>query len=198
VLLAARMRHDDGMSLWSPDAWLEAWHFAAQAHEGQLVPGSKLPYVVHVAAVAMEVGNAIARRSVLGQPVTRPDLAIQVALLHDVVEDTKVALEEVRASFGDSVADGVAAVSKDPSVGDKQAQMQDSLARIRTQPVEVWMVKLADRITNLQPPPHYWTSEKIRSYRAEAREIHAQLGAGCVVLGPRLLDKIAAYAVHES
>jgi (p)ppGpp synthase/HD superfamily hydrolase len=186
------------MSLWSPDAWLEAWHFAARAHDGQLVPGSKLPYVVHVAAVAMEVGNAIARRSLIEQPVARPDLAIQIALLHDVVEDTKVGIDEVRAQFGDAVADGVAAVSKDPSVGDKPAQMRDSLARIRTQPPEVWMVKLADRITNLQPPPHYWTRDKIRGYRVEASEIHAQLGAGCVVLGPRLLDKIAAYAVHES
>jgi (p)ppGpp synthase/HD superfamily hydrolase len=76
--------------------------------------------------------------------------------------------------------------------------MRDSLARIRAQPAEVWMVKLADRITNLQAPPHYWTREKIRAYRAEAREIHAQLGAACDVLGPRLLEKIEAYAVHES
>lgn len=60
------------------------------------------------------------------------------------------------------------------------------------------MVKLADRITNLQAPPHYWKPEKIRAYRAEAVEIHAQLGAACDVLGPRLLDKIAAYAVFES
>ena len=186
------------MSLWSPDAWQDAWHFAAEAHHGQLLPGSQLPYVVHVATVAMEVGNAIARRMQLGQPVARPDLAIQVALLHDVVEDTKVELEQLRARFGDAVADGVSAVSKDPSVGDKQAQMRDSLVRIRAQPGEVWMVKLADRITNLQAPPHYWKREKIRAYRAEAREIHAQLGAACDVLGPRLLDKIAAYAAYES
>jgi (p)ppGpp synthase/HD superfamily hydrolase len=186
------------MSLWSPDAWHDAWHFAAEAHHGQLFPGSQLPYVVHVAAVAMEVGNAIARRLQIGKPVARPDLAIQVALLHDVVEDTAVSLEQVRERFGDAVAEGVAAVSKDPSVGDKQAQMRDSLARIRAQPTEVWMVKLGDRITNLQAPPHYWTLEKKRAYRAEAGEIHAQLGEACDVLGPRLLDKIAAYAAYES
>lgn len=186
------------MSLWSPDAWQEAWHFAAEAHHGQLFPGSQLPYAVHVATVAAEVGYAIARRLQIGQPVAQPDLAIQVALLHDVVEDTAVKLEQLRARFGDAVAEGVSAVSKDPAVGDKQAQMRDSLARIRTQPPEVWMVKLADRITNLQAPPHYWTPEKIRAYRAEAVEIHAQLGAACDVLGPRLLDKIAAYAVFES
>ena len=186
------------MSLWSPDAWLEAWDFAAEAHHGQVYPGKQLPYVVHVAAVAMEVGNALARRMQLGRPVAQPDLAIRVALLHDVVEDTEVSLEQLRERFGDAVADGVAAVSKDPSLPDKQAQMRDSLARIRAQPHEVWMVKLADRITNLQAPPHYWSREKIRAYRAEAREIHAQLGAACEVLESRLLDKIAAYAVHES
>jgi (p)ppGpp synthase/HD superfamily hydrolase len=185
------------MSLWSPDAWHEAWRFAAEAHHGQLFPGSQLPYIVHVAAVAMEVGNAIGRRSELGAPVRDPDLAIQVALLHDVVEDTSITLDELRARFGDAVADGVSAVSKDPSVGDKQAQMRDSLARIQTQPAEVWMVKLADRITNLEAPPHYWTRAKISAYRVEAGEIHARLGSACVVLGPRLRDKIAAYAVYE-
>lgn len=186
------------MSLWTPDAWHEAWRFAAEAHHGQLFPGLQLPYIVHVAAVAMEVGNAIARRMEIGQPVGDPDLAIQVALLHDVIEDTSITLEQLRGRFGDAVAEGVAAVSKDPAAGDKQAQMRDSLARIQAEPAEVWMVKLADRITNLQAPPHYWTREKIRAYRAEAGEIHARLESACVVLGPRLLDKIAAYAVYEA
>jgi len=186
------------MPLWTPDAWHETWRFAAEAHHGQLVPGSQLPYIVHVAAVAMEVGNAIARRLELGQPVAQPDLAIQVALLHDVLEDTSVTLEQLRGRFGDAIAQGVAALSKDPTIAGKQARMQDSLARIQTQPAEVWMVKLGDRITNLQAPPHFWTRQKICAYRAEAGEIHAQLGSACGVLGPRLLDKIAAYAVYEA
>lgn len=186
------------MSFWSADAWHDAWRFAAEAHHGQLLPGSQLPYIVHVAAVAMELGNAMAKRMQIGKPVVQPDFAIQVALLHDVVEDTEVSVEQLRARFGDAIAEGVSALSKDPEVGDKPAQMLDSLARIRTQPAEVWMVKLADRIVNLQAPPHYWKPEKIRGYRAEAREIHAQLGAACDVLGPRLLDKIAAYAAYES
>lgn len=185
------------MSLWSPDVWLPAWRFAADAHHGQLVPGSRRPYIVHVGAVAMEVGNAIARRAQLGQAVAQPDLAIQVALLHDVVEDTEVSLEQLRERFGDAVAEGVSALSKDPSVGDKPAQMRDSLTRIRAQPSEVWMVKLGDRINNLEAPPHYWKPEKIRAYRAEAREIHAALASACPVLGERLLAKIADYAQYE-
>lgn len=182
-----------GMSLWSPDAWHEAWTFAARAHHGQRLPGSELPYVVHVAAVAMEVGHAIAERARRGEPVARPDLAIVSALLHDVVEDTQVPLQELRERFGPAVADGVAALSKDPSVGDKPAQMRDSLVRIEAQPREIWMVKLADRINNLEAPPHYWPKEKIRGYQEEARMIHARLAAACPVLGARLSERIAAY-----
>lgn len=185
--------HHGAMSMWSPDAWLAAWRFAADAHQGQHVPGSGLPYVVHVGAVAMEVANAISVRAQLGPGVARPDLAIQCALLHDVVEDTPITLDQIAAQFGRAVADGVGALSKDPSVGDKPAQMRDSLARIRLQPAEIWMVKLGDRITNLQPPPAHWTPDKIHHYRAEARLIHAQLGEACEVLGARLLTKIDNY-----
>lgn len=186
------------MPPWSPDAWLDAWAFAARAHHGQQFPGSELPYVVHVAAVAMEVSHAIALRAQRGDPVAEPDLAITCALLHDVVEDTAVPLHELRERFGSAVADGVAALSKDPAAGDKPAQMRDSLARIQAQPHEIWMVKLADRITNLQAPPHYWATEKIRRYRDEAREIHAQLAAACPVLGARLLEKIERYGQYAS
>lgn len=184
------------MSLWSPDVWNEAWSFAAQAHHGQHMPGSELPYAMHVAAVAMEVGHAIAARAQRGAPVERPDLAIVAALLHDVVEDTAVPLQALRERFGPAVAAGVAALSKDPAVGDKPAQMRDSLARIEAQPPEIWMVKLADRITNLQAPPHYWSTEKIRGYRDEAQLIHARLAPACPVLGARLLAKIEAYGQH--
>ncbi len=186
--------HARGMSLWSPDAWLDAWSFVARAHVGQLVPGSELPYVAHIGAVAMEVTHAIAQRAQLGDPVAQPDLAVVAALLHDVVEDTKISLGAVRERFGDAVAAGVEALTKNPEVGDKPAQMRDSLARITEQPREIWMVKLADRITNLQPPPHHWSADKIDRYREEAREIHARLAPACAVLGPRLLAKIEAYA----
>lgn len=181
------------MSLWSPDAWHLAWSFAADAHADQRVPGSDLPYIAHIAAVAMELSHALARRALLGDPVAEPDLGVQAALLHDVVEDTPITVAQLRAQFGDAVAEGVAALSKDPRVGDKQAQMRDSLERIRRQPVEIWMVKLADRITNLAAPPHHWSPAKIVGYREEAKLIHAQLGGACPVLGERLLARIAAY-----
>jgi (p)ppGpp synthase/HD superfamily hydrolase len=54
--------------------------------------------------------------------------------------------------------------------------MADSLRRIRVQPHDVWAVKLADRITNLAPPPAFWTAAKIAGYRAEAIMIADALG----------------------
>jgi (p)ppGpp synthase/HD superfamily hydrolase len=71
--------------------------------------------------------------------------------------------------------------------------MRDSLARIAQQPREIAIVKLADRITNLQPPPEPWTCDKRVAYREQAREILAALGAACVPLARRLAEKIEAY-----
>lgn len=56
------------------------------------------------------------------------------------------------------------------------------------------MVKLADRITNLQTPPHHWTAPKSEAYRKEARRIHTELAEACPVLGPRLARRIERYA----
>jgi len=185
-----RMSRDGRDMLWSPDAYAEAVHFAARAHKGQTVPGSDMPYMVHICNVAMEVMTAVASAS---DRVEQPDLAVQCALLHDVVEDTDVAYEQVKEAFGQAVADGVAALSKDDRLKNKSEKMADSLRRIKDQPREIWMVKLADRIVNLQPPPHYWKEQKIRDYHAEAIAIHGALGSAHGALSKRLAAKIEEY-----
>lgn len=177
------------MPTWSPERYLAAWRFAQRAHLGQTVPGTEISYLAHVGAVAMEICAALARRD----DVADPDLAVQCALLHDTVEDTDVTVEDLGAAFGAAVAAGVSALTKDPGAGDKAAQMADSLERIREQPAEIWMVKMADRITNLAPPPAHWDAAKIERYRIEAESIRAALAAACPVLGDRLAKKIAAY-----
>jgi (p)ppGpp synthase/HD superfamily hydrolase len=174
---------------WNADAYLSALNFASKAHLGQTVPGTEEPYLRHVTTVAAEVMAAISQRT----DVLDPDLAVQCALLHDVIEDTEVTDAELRAAFGDAVADGVAALTKDGSLGSKEEKMKDSLQRIRKQPYEVWMVKLADRITNLQPPPAHWDEAKIDRYREEAKQIAIHLNASCKVLSNRLNAKIEAY-----
>lgn len=172
---------------WFPDLYLRAVRFAAAAHHGQKLPGSELPYLVHVAQVAAEVMAALAV-----EPADRPDLALACALLHDVVEDTPTTLADVEAAFGRDVAAGVAALSKDPNLPKDQA-MADSLRRIRQQPREVWWVKLADRIVNLEPPPHYWKPDKIAAYRDEAGRIADSLGDASPYLHARLRARIAGY-----
>lgn len=175
--------------IWSQEKYLAAWLFAAEAHGAQTVPGTALPYVVHVGAVAMEVTAAL----VNGSAVDNPDLAVQCALLHDVIEDTSISVDLVAARFGDAVAAGVLALSKDSRLPTKTEQMADSLRRIQQQPREVWMVKLADRTVNLQPPPPHWAAAKIAAYREEARTILAVLGPADAYLAKRLAQKIEVY-----
>lgn len=175
--------------IWSQELYIKAWRFACAAHLGQKLPGSDLPYVNHVGNVAMEVIAALAAEDIPRDQ----DLAVACALLHDTLEDTDTTFETLDAAFGEAVALGVQALSKDKSIGGKDERMRDSLKRIREQPKEVWMVKLADRITNLQPPPAHWTPEKVRKYREEAILIHDQLHAASPYLAGRLRDKIGCY-----
>lgn len=172
------------------DAILAAWRFAAQAHLGQTLPDGDLPYVIHIGTVAMEV---LATHAM--EPLANPNLAMQCALLHDTVEDCGTSLEEIEARFGKDVAAGVSALSKRADLP-KTGAMTDSLARIRQQPQEVWAVKLADRISNLQPPPSRWTLAKRAQYLEEARTILAVLGEGNPILASRLARKILAYEAY--
>jgi len=180
------------MKLWNQDLVVQAWNVASEAHKGQFVPGTTIPYINHIGNVAMEVMLAIAQSGT----VRHPDLAVQCALLHDVLEDTESTYEELREIFGADVADGVLALTKDNTLPSKEKQMQDSLSRIVLQPKEIWMVKMADRISNLQPPPPHWTKEKIRKYRKVAMMIHHTLQDAHAVLADRLWKKIASYKAY--
>lgn len=178
--------------MWNQDKYIAAWNFSSASHNGQLLPGTDLPYINHIANVAMEVMSAIARQPTLN----KPDLSIQCALLHDTLEDTTVTYAELTHQFGPAVSDGVLALTKNKQLPTKQAQMADSLARIQEQPFEIWAVKLADRITNLQTPPGHWNKEKIRAYREEAITILDTLGVSHDHLAERLKEKIDSYQRH--
>jgi len=174
------------------DRYHAAWRFAADAHRGQEYPGAPgIPYILHLSSVAAEVIASVAV-----EPTDRADLAVTCALLHDSVEDTDVTPAQVAARFGEDVAAGVSALSKSPGLPKAEA-MADSLARIRACPGAVWRVKLADRICNLQAPPHYWSQEKCRRYRAEAGTILAALGEASPYLAARLAGKIRDYARYS-
>ena len=174
---------------WSQDQYIKTYNYAAKAHNRQLLPGSNLPYIVHLSLVSMEILAALAEdfRKLDGE------LAIQCALLHDTIEDAGISYYEIRDIFGRKVADGVNALSKRDMFATKKEKMIDSLTRIKTQPIEVWMVKLADRITNLLPPPDYWEEEKIETYKEESKLIYTELKDANEFLAARLFMKIEGY-----
>jgi (p)ppGpp synthase/HD superfamily hydrolase len=179
-----------GCNRWSQETYITAYRFAAYAHRGQTVPGTDLPYIMHLSFVCMEVLAALTVETGHDE-----NLAIQCALLHDVLEDTATTYAQVQTAFGPAVAAGVLALSKDAALA-KPLQLADSLRRICQQAPEIWMVKLADRITNLQPPPAYWTDDKRVQYRQEAIHIHTALGVASPFLAARLLTKIDAYSTY--
>jgi len=167
----------------------DAIKFATSKHEekGQKVKGTELPYVVHLSNVAMEILVASFHTKNFNV-----NFAAQVALLHDIIEDTEATFDEVRERFGEDIAIGVLALSKDEKLP-KDKQISDSLARIKKLQKEVWAVKLADRITNLQPPPAEWTDTKIQDYAEQARIILEELRDGNPYLAERLDAKISEY-----
>ena len=166
--------------------------FATAKHveQGQQVPGINLPYVVHLSNVAMEVMIAG-----FNTENFNTGFAVQVALLHDTLEDTATTFVELENKFGSDIAIAVSALTKSAIVP-KEQRMSDCLARIKKLQPEVWAVKLADRITNLQPPPQDWDKIKKAKYREEARLILNELKAGNGFLANRLQDKIEAYGVY--
>jgi len=174
---------------WDRDLYSKALLFAANAHKGQKLPGSDLPYIIHPASVAMEVMYAI---NVEG--LTDPDMAIQCALLHDVLEDTDVHYHQIESTFGENIAQGVLALSKNRELP-KYLRIRDSIERILKMPEEIAVVKLADRIINLAPPPSHWDKEKILEYKEESIYILEQLGHVSHVLSGRLKFKLSSYGV---
>lgn len=186
-------KYQPSLNHWSQEKYIQAYKFAARAHQGQNIPGSEIPYIMHLSFVSMEASAALnAEKELSTENKYDGNLAVQCALLHDTIEDTDITFEQIEAEFGASVAQGVLALTKDKFIA-KHLQMEDSLKRIKQQPPEIWMVKLADRISNLQSPPHYWTKEKKIYYREEAILIYENLKDASSFLALRLANKIENY-----
>ncbi|MTB51323.1 HD domain-containing protein [Lewinella sp. W8] len=173
-----------------------AWALAVRHHDGQKYGSHEadreVEYLAHIGQVTFEIMAALQ-----GDPEADANLALCCAILHDTLEDTALTEAEILASFGPEILAGVRALTKDETLPGKPAQMRDSLDRILGCRREVAMVKLADRIVNLSPPPHYWTPEKIAAYREEARLIHATLGKANTYLAGRLAARIEQYPHTE-
>ncbi|MGN7783354.1 HD domain-containing protein [Niabella sp. 22666] len=171
-------------------SYQKAISFAAQKHAGQNITGTNIPYLVHVCNVAMEI--LIASQHSQGFNVID---AVQVALLHDTIEDTHTGYDELSEVFGKNIAAGVLALTKNEDLP-KAEQMPDSLSRIRALPKEIWAVKLADRITNLQKPPELWNASKKSLYLDEAVLIATYLEGGNPYLENRIRELIHSYKAY--
>jgi (p)ppGpp synthase/HD superfamily hydrolase len=133
----------------------DAAAFATAYHGDQMRPSIEpVPYVEHL----IEVVDVL----VHGAGATDRDVLV-AALLHDVVEDTPCTEEEVRERFGPRVATLVAWVTK----GEDRASYLRSL---RDAPLDALLVKLADRVSNVQHLEQFARQVKRGSYYRETVE----------------------------
>lgn len=121
----------------------QAYLFAREAHEGQKRDSGE-PYLIHPVAVA-----GILADMHLDSP------SIIAAFLHDVVEDTHVNKDKIISQFGSVVAeivDGVTKLSKMEflSYAEVQAESFRKMVLAMSRDIRVIIVKLADRLHNMQ------------------------------------------------
>jgi len=170
------------------EIYQKAMKFAGEKHKEQKVPGTASNYLLHISNVVMEVIFSYQEKSDFDI-----NYAIQLAILHDTLEDTETDFTELAEYFGEKVAIGVQALTKNDDLTSKKERMLDSLHRINALEKEVGLVKLADRITNLQEPPKHWVKDKIKNYLKEAELINKTLSNKNKYLNNRLQQKIREY-----
>ncbi|MGN0621640.1 MAG: RelA/SpoT family protein [Porcipelethomonas sp.] len=146
---------------------ISAYEFAAKAHEGQK-RSSGQPYIIHPLAVSYILLE-------LGMDTD----TICAAMLHDVVEDTPVTLEEVKKRFGQDVAmlvDGVTKLSQIPmfSREEQQAENVRKMLLAMSQDIRVIIIKLADRLHNMRTL-NYRPGPKQRKTAHETMNIYAPI-----------------------
>ena len=154
----------------------KAFRFASKYHEGQTRDSGE-PYMAHPVLVAHILADM--RMDVV---------AMETGLLHDVVEDTSVTVEQVRKEFGEDVArcvDGVTKLTKIDvfSAEDRQAESFRKMLLAMVEDIRVIMVKLADRLHNMRTLG-YLNPERRERIARETIEIYApiahRLGMGKV------------------
>jgi len=125
------------------DIIVDAYEFGSQAHEGQRRYSGE-PYITHPVAVAGILADLYLDYQ-----------SIAAALMHDVIEDTPTAKEQIADQFGQEIAGIVDGVSKlDQLSFDSRAEAQvESFRKMMLAMVEdirVILLKLADRLHNMQ------------------------------------------------
>ncbi|MBD5093633.1 MAG: bifunctional (p)ppGpp synthetase/guanosine-3',5'-bis(diphosphate) 3'-pyrophosphohydrolase [Subdoligranulum sp.] len=149
------------------DAIERAYLMAEKAHAGQKRLSGEL-YVSHPIAVACLVVD-------LGLDTN----SVIAALLHDVVEDTDITSDDVRAAFGSDVAllvDGVTKLTQMTfsSVEEQQAENLRKMLLAMSHDVRVMLIKLCDRLHNMRTGDG-WPEQKRRDKALETMEVYAPI-----------------------
>jgi len=122
---------------------VKAFHMALDAHRGMRRKSGE-PYILHPIAVATIVNKEIG----LGVK------SMVAALLHDVVEDTDVTLDEIENAFGEKIASIIDGLTKISGVFDNKSSLQSENFRkmliTLSEDVRVILIKLADRLHNMR------------------------------------------------
>lgn len=122
----------------------KALNFAAEAHKNQFRKGTDTPYITH----PVDVADIIAT-------MTDDENMIAAGLLHDVVEDTDRTEADIRACFGDRIANLVSAETED-KMRDQKAEdtwiirKQNTLWGLEHASKEAKIMALADKLANLR------------------------------------------------
>lgn len=146
----------------------KAYNFAKKKHDGQ-TRASGEPYYTH----PVEVAQILAEMNM-------DKATIATAILHDTVEDTDATLEDLKKEFSDEIADLVNGVSKlsrieSQTLEGKQAENFRKLLLAMSEDIRVLLVKLADRLHNMQTLDAIKKPEKRRRISLETLEVYAPL-----------------------
>ena len=145
----------------------KAFAVAEEAHEGQLRHSGE-PYFTHPLAVADIIAD-------LGLDNT----TIIAGVLHDVVEDTNVTLDDITNAFSPEIAklvDGVTKLKKYEFTS-KEEQQSESLRKMflaMAQDIRVVIIKLADRLHNMRTLKYQSENKQLEKAR-ETLDIYAPL-----------------------
>ena len=126
------------------DIITRAFNMAKEAHKGARRRSGE-PYIIHPLSVA----RIVSREMGLGST------SISASLLHDVVEDTDYTVEDIRALFGDKIAqivDGLTKISSGMFGENVSAQAENfrKLLLTMSDDIRVILIKIADRLHNMR------------------------------------------------
>lgn len=114
--------------------------FAVNAHAGTERRGKGYPYIVHPLEAVAIVAT-----------ITSDQELLAAAALHDTVEDTSVTVEELRAAFGERVAQLVAAETDSAEEGEEWiTRKKAGIRRLLNADRDVKIVALGDKLSNMR------------------------------------------------